>query len=54
MLPYRCPTCQSELYPHKRDTKRAPNGKTYERTIFWCKKHDAWVTVEVPESEEKE
>jgi hypothetical protein len=42
-----CPECDKRMVALKRDTSVGKSGAKYARTMWVCKKCDAWVTVEV-------
>ena len=47
----KCPMCGSEMETKRSDSSHnSKDGKKYTRTVYVCKKDDAWVTTEIPVS----
>ena len=47
----KCPKCGSKILPKKQDFSYnfdSKPKKKYTRKIYWCKKDDIWITLEIP------
>ena len=47
----KCPKCGEEMMLKKNDNSFNIDVKPkekYDRSVYWCKKDDIWVNIEVP------
>jgi len=47
----KCPECNTEMVLKKKDNSsnfETKPKKKYNRSVYWCKKDDIWLCLEVP------
>ena len=52
----KCPKCKKKMLLRKRDFSynfKVKPKKKYERSIYWCKDDNIWISLEVPTPSKK-